>query len=164
MAEFKNGKHIYRAGRMDAMTQFHVMRRLTPCLGKMAGLAGGKVKLIFDAEGNIVDIDGDLDDVLLPLVNAITALSDDEVNFVFNACLEVTERKQAGGAWAPLCVKGTVMFDDITLPVRLQAVYQVVKENLTDFFGELPSLSNLEDLLKAKGLLGPNFQAEKTGS
>ena len=154
MAEFKIGKDVYRAGMMSAMTQFHVMRRLTPCLAKMAGLAGGGVKLKYGEDGKVEDIDGDLDTVLTPLANALTAMSDEDVEYVFNACLEVAERKQAGGSWAALRVKGVDMFDRLTLPVLLQVAYHVVRENLTDFFGELPSLSGMEGFLKAKGLIG----------
>lgn len=152
--EFTIGKDVYRAGKMDAFTQLHVVRRLTPCVGKLAGLAGGKVKLKYGPDGKVEDIDGDLDSVLGPLAGAISALSDEDVEYVLNACLEVTERKQNGGGWAALRVRGQTMFDNLTLPVLLQIAYHVIRENLTDFFGDLPSLSGLEGFLKAKGLAG----------
>ena len=164
MTEFTIGKDVYRAGKMSAMTQFHLLRRLTPCLAQLAGLASAGVKLTFDEEGNVVDVEGALDEVVGPLASALTAMSDEEVDYVFNACLEVTERKQAGGAWAALRVNGTTMFDGLSLPALMAVVYHVVRENLTDFFGELPSLSGLEGLLKAKGLLGSDSPAGKTGS
>jgi hypothetical protein len=152
--EFTIKGNVYRTGKLDAFTQLHIVRRLTPCIGKLAALAGGSVKLKYGDDGKVVDIDGDPDAVLTPLANAITAMSDEDVEYVFNACIEVTERKQAGGAWAALRVKGTTMFDGLTLPVLMQIAYYVVRENLTDFFGELPSLSGPEGFLKAKGLVG----------
>lgn len=158
--EFSIGKQAYRTGKLDAFTQLHIVRRLTPCLGKLAALAGTGVKLKYGEDGKVEDMDGDLDAVLTPLANALTAMSDADVEYVLNACLEVTERRQAGGAWAALRVKGVTMFDGLTLPVLLQIAYHVVRENLTDFFGELPSLSGLGDqaglagFLKSKGLIG----------
>ena len=152
--EFTIKGTVYRAGKLDAFTQLHIVRRLTPCIGKLAALAGGNVKLKYGEDGKVVDIDGDLDVVMTPLADAIIAMSDEDVEYVLNACLEATERKQAGGVWAALRVKGVTMFDGLTLPVLIQIAYYIIRENLADFFGELPSLSGLEGFLKAKGLVG----------
>lgn len=152
--DFTIHKTVYRSGKLDAFTQLHIVRRLTPCIGKLAGLVGSGVKVMFDAEGNITGVDGDMDAVIMPLAAAITTLADEDVEYILNACLAVTERKQPGGAWARLRVGDTTMFDGMTLPVLIQIAYYVIMENLEDFFGELPSLSGLSGLLKAKGLAG----------
>lgn len=152
--DFTINKVVYRSGKLSAFTQLHIVRRLTPCIGKLAGLVGSEAKVVFDAEGNIAGFDGDMDAVIMPLADAITTLADEDVEYILNACLAVTERKQPGGAWARLRVGDASMFDGLTLPVMLQIAWHVITENLTDFFGELPSLSGLSGFLKAKGLAG----------
>ena len=152
--DFTINKTVYRSGKLDAFTQLHIVRRLTPCMGKLAGLAGNGVKLIRDDSGNFVDFEGDIEAAVMPLANALTALADEDVEYILNACLAVTERKQPGGAWARLRVGDTTMFDGLTLPMLIQIAYYVIMENLEDFFGELPSLSGLQGFLKAKGLSG----------
>jgi len=155
--EFTIGKDVYRAGKLDAFKQLHIARRLTPCIGPLVQLAAidpEKFKVEKDAAGTVTKIDGDFNQVVGPLANAITALSDEDVEYVLNACLEVTERKQSGGKWAPLRVNDVTMFDGLTLPAMLQIAYHVILENIADFFSGLPSLSGLEGFLKARGLLG----------
>lgn len=155
--EFTINSIQYRTGKLNAFTQLHITRRLTPCLGHLAGLVGGKVTLKYDEGGTVTDIDGDIADLLAPLSNAVTSLSDEDVEYIINACLEATERKQAGGGWARLRVNGVTMFEGLSLPAMLQIAYYVIKDNLTDFFADLPSLSNLEGLkgfMKDRGLTG----------
>jgi hypothetical protein len=89
--------------------------------------------------------------ILAGIGDVATALRDEDLDYVLNACLDVTERKQSGGKWAPLRANGAVMFDGLTLPVLLQVAFHVIRRNLGDFSGALPSLSVLEDRLK--GLL-----------
>lgn len=130
--------HVYRTNTLNAFAQLHIVRRLTPSLGKLAAIARGTVTLRRDADGRVVDLEGDPARVLGPLAEAVTALSDEDVEYICNACLAVTERKNAGGTWAFVRVNGVTMFDGLTLPEMLQIVAQVVRENLTDFFDGLP--------------------------
>ncbi|SBV95505.1 conserved hypothetical protein [uncultured delta proteobacterium] len=152
--EFTIKNNVYRTCPLDAFNQLHIARRLTPCLGPLAGLASADIELIKDEKGKVIDFKGDLGEIMTPLSNALSSLKDEDVEYILNACLAVTERKQAGNTWARLRVGNATMFDGITLPVMLQIAYHVIAENLTDFFDDLPSLSGLEGFLKAKGLLG----------
>ena len=148
MQEFTVDKTVYRAGKLDAFKQLHILRRLTPCLGHLAGISSAEVDLLKNDKA-------DASQIVTPITNAIGALKDEDVEYILNSCLEVTERKQAGGKWAPFRVNNTTMFDGLTLPVLLQIAYHVIRENLTDFFAGLPSGSGLEGLLtKFKASLG----------
>ncbi len=151
------GQEYYRVGKLNAFKQLHIVRRLSPCLGKLAGLAnmaGSHIKLKKDAEGKVVDFEGDIAVILTPLTEAISALKDEDTEYILNACLEVTERKQAGNNWVPVRVNKTTMFSDISLPVMLQIAYYVIRENLTDFFSALPPMPDIQGFMKSKGLLG----------
>jgi hypothetical protein len=117
--------------------------------GALAALAGGeKITLRKDETGQVTGFDGDLDAVMIPLAEAITSLKDEDVEYIINACLEVTERKQAGGGWARLRSGGATMYSDLSLPVMLQITYYVIKDNLLGFFGALPSDSPLGALTR----------------
>ena len=142
-----NDNH-YRIGRMNAITQFNVLRRLTPCLTCLTSLASNDIKLEFDENNNATNINGDLNAVLAPLGSAIAALGDEDVAYIFNACLEIAERKQTGGTWAPVRKNGVTMFDGLSLPTLLQLTYHVLRQDMADFFKELPSLSALRNMAK----------------
>lgn len=156
--EFTIGENVYRAGKLDAFKQLHIVRRLTPCLGGLASLAGSKAKLKYDENGKVVDVDGDMAEVMEPLISAVTSLKDEDVEYILNACLEAAERKQTGGKWSPVRSNGVTMFGGIALPSMLAIAYHVIRENLTDFFKDLPLASGrrdkLEAFMKAWGLLG----------
>ena len=142
--EFTVRGQLYRTGRLNAFKQLFISKRIVPAVGKLAGLTKGAVKLGKDADGN-PQLDGDLEDVLTPLVDAIASLKDEDVEYILNACLEAAERKQSGGAWARVRVNGTTMFDDLNLPALLKISYHVIWENLQDFFSDLPSISGLKE-------------------
>lgn len=153
MVEFKIGETLYRSGKLNAFTQLHIVRRLTPCLTGLTGFADTKLKIVKDDEGKVVGVDGDMGAALEPLTQAIVNLKDEDVEYIFNACLEVTERKQSGGGWARVRVNDTTMYDDLSLLDLFQIAGRVMMDNLAGFTRVQGSLSGLEGFLKAKGLL-----------
>jgi len=126
MTELTIAGVAYRTGKLSAFQQMHIVRRITPCLGRLAD-AAGREPLMSD------------------IVAAIEPLKDEDVEYICNACLSVTERRQTGGGWAPLRVKEQTMYD-LSLPVMLQIAWAVIRENLSDFFSELPSGFSLEEM------------------
>ena len=64
-------------------------------------------------------------------------------------CLDVTELKQPDGGFAPVRVKGVVMFP-FDLSTLIGIVWNVLKGNLSGFFGDLGSA------LSAKGPTSPS--------
>lgn len=153
MREFEIGGRQYRVGMLNAFKQLHIVRRLTPCLGKLAPLFSSGVSVKKNAEGAITDIEGDFSQILGPLTDAVSTLQDDDLDYIVNACLEVTERRQTGGGWARVRTGSATMFDDLTLPALLQIVYNVCVESLADFFKDGPTL-DLTGFMKARGLNG----------
>ena len=144
--EFTISTHVYRAGKLNAFDQLYVIKRLTPMLGKLASLAGSNIKLTKGADGKATDLDGDITTIITPLTEAITALPDADMDFVINTCLAACERKQPGGGWAPVR-KGEATMYEVSLSAMLTITYRVVRNNLSDFLADLPSLSILEGLV-----------------
>lgn len=133
MHEFTINSEAYRVGKMSAFTQLHVARRLAPMLGAIAKL---KDK----------DPERDKEILLEGLGEALSALRDEDVEYVINACLEAAERKIEGGGWAKVRLGGTTMYE-LGLPAMLRIAYQVITHNLSGFFAGMPSLSGLEGLM-----------------
>lgn len=140
--EFVIADRTYRAGKMSAFAQLHVVRRLAPAFGQLAALAGSDIQLKKDEAGKIVDVGGDIGPVVSALAGAVSALSDADAEYVINACLEAAQRKEPGGGWAPVRRDGTTMFE-LSLAAMLTISARVMAVNLSDFFGELPSRSGL---------------------
>lgn len=117
-----NGKK-YRAGKLDAMTQWHVFRRLGPILPAVQSiqsvlpdlLAGGE-----QAEAAMA--------ALTPMTEAIASMSDADSEYILGACLGVVQREQSGGGWASVWSTQAKrpMFDDIGMLQMLQISFQVL--------------------------------------
>lgn len=152
MLEFEIDGKSYRANKLNAFKQLHIVRRLTPCVAGLAGFADFKLKIIKDEEGKILGVDGDMGAALEPLVKAIAGLKDEDVEYIFNACLEVVERKQGNG-WSFVRLNDATMFD-LSLPELLQISARVIMDNLAGFMNVQSSLSGMEEFLRAKGFLG----------
>lgn len=125
--------HVYRFGRLDAMKQFHVTRRLA---GLLAGLSG---TLPQAATGGQPDPERLGMAALGPLADALAKMDDDAAEFVIHTCLGAVTRKQGkDGGWARVSVDGSLMFQDIGMPAMLTLVWHVLQGFLPDFFGALP--------------------------
>ena len=127
--EFEVGGGKYRAGRLSAMTQFHVFRRLGPVIPALKGL--GPALPVLMGEG------GDLDaaaEALMPVADAIASMSDEDTEYVLGACLSVVQREQ-GGAWASVWSASAKrpMFDDINMMDMLQIAARVMMGSLGPF-------------------------------
>lgn len=129
MNEFVIEGETYRAGKIPAMTQFHIARRLAPVLSRLPGLPG--------AEGGVSAT------ALPALAEAIAGLSDDDCEYVIGNCMGVVQR-QSKGVWTPAwnATAKRAMYDDITMPVMLQIAMRVLMDALGGF---LPApLSSLD--------------------
>ena len=112
----------YKIGKMNAMKQFHVMRRLTPLLGEMASVQ--------ESQG------AKLEELLPVVAKAFSSLSDEDSEYIFNQCLNVLERQEAGGSWHKVRHAGATMYT-LSLMELMQLSYEVLQYNFKDFFTEL---------------------------
>ncbi len=128
--------HAYRVGRLAPMTQFHVARRLAPVLLQVVNvkdLAGAASAAKDDPTQALAALGG--------LATALRQLSDDDSEYIVNACLDVVTRQQ-GERWARVRATGGLMFQDIDLNVMLSLTYEVVVDNLGSFFQGNQLMSN----------------------
>lgn len=161
--ELRVADHNYRVGRLSALQQFHVGRRLAPVLAVM-GVRAARVAADMargvppggaeGAEGEELERlaeDAELAMVFMPVLPAmadvISKMSDEEANYIIFECLGVVEREVTDGRWQVTCTQKQLMFqDDMDMGVLIRLVAAVVQENLSGFLKglgvEVPSLSS----------------------
>jgi len=133
--EFELNGNFYRIGKLSAMEQFHVSRRIAPIIPTIIPLlstltSGGKV-----IDGKTVNPFADgLGDALEPLAECIASMSDEHSEYVLMTCLGVSRRK-VGDSWAQVWNKqhNACMFDDIDLSVMVNIAFRVIRDSLQPF-------------------------------
>lgn len=116
----------YRIGKLNAFGQLHVARRMAPVTGKMVTLVEGYDES--HPEASLED-----------LGHALAGLSDSDVEYIINTCLDAVSVHQPGGGFARLRTKNTLMYE-VDMLDMLFLSFHVIKENLGSFFSELRTL------------------------
>lgn len=138
----------YRIGKLNALDQFHVSRRIAPIiptlipvflklLGADKDKAISALKELKSGKGLDVSVEssfGTMSDALQPFAEGIAEMSDEASEFVLSTCLSVVHR-QTGTTWAPVWSKQAMaaMFDDMDLSVLLNLAIRVIKDSLEPF-------------------------------
>jgi hypothetical protein len=121
----------YQVGKLNAMQQFHVTRRLGPVL-VVAGITVDMLRKGVKMElGGIVALAG-------PVMEVLSKMTDEETEYIIFTCLSVCKLRQGEG-WAPLMSPDgkKLMFSNLELPEMVRVVCEVLKDNLGNF---LPGL------------------------
>lgn len=128
--EIELSGQVYRLGKLSAMQQLHVSRKLAPVLPTVLPLISRiQAGALEDA------LDGKVDALVAaaePLADALAGMSDEHVEYVIAACLAVVRRQQ-GDAWRPVWQGGQCMFDDMDMGAILPLVARVVMDSLGSF-------------------------------
>ena len=129
MADFEVGNHRYKSSRMNAMTQFHVARRLSPVFASL-GEAYKKNP-------------NDFTSALPALMGVVSGMPDADVDYIFKSCLRLCQRFQGDALpWANVTTpSGDLMFQDLGMTEMLQITYNVIADNFASFFSALPATS-----------------------
>ena len=137
MADFKIKERAFRSGRIELRKQFHVQRRLGVVYPAFAG-----AKAVMNADPIMA---------ASYITNAMMRLSDEDWDFVIDACLDVVAVYQGGDLWVPVKTVGakTMQFSDLGLVDLNMIVFNVIYENFAPFIDALPSLvSAITDKVK----------------
>ena len=123
--EFETEGRTYKVNKIDARSQFHIVRRLAPVMGQVApAVQGGKGGM----------------EALPALADAIAGLSDADADYVLFGLLKAVVRKQDQGlGWGPVATGTAIMYEDITMPTMLKLAWEALSFNMSGFFAALPS-------------------------
>lgn len=139
--KFTINSHEYDTTRMPVLDQLNLSRRIAPALSAMVkniGPQASKDALAAAGEAPSDDLsDEDAKKKAMDFMGigleAIAAMSEDDVNWVTLKCLGCVQRKHLG-QYTLVARGGTIAFDDLELPEILQIVGKVIQENLGSFF------------------------------
>lgn len=118
----------YRSGRLSAMQQFHVARRVAPALTGLVSALGGAAPSKEDFAKSLAS-----------LADAVAQMADSDAEYVLGTCLGVVSRQTEPNTWAPVWRAGQLAFDDIDLGMMLQLTAKVIQDSLGNIFGALPA-------------------------
>ncbi|MBG6243110.1 MAG: hypothetical protein EKE20_15410 [Candidatus Symbiopectobacterium sp. Dall1.0] len=125
--------NTYRAGKLSVFDQLKVSRKLLPVMaGMVSDFRNDQEKI--SSKGT----EGAMTTILPKIADAVSGLSDDDVNAILFPCLSVVSREHMKG-WVPVCQHGEMAFDDIDLMTLLQLVARVVADSLGNFLQGLPT-------------------------
>ena len=122
-AEVTIGDRTYIIGKLSALDQFHVFRRVMPLMQPILnsikkGMGFGPL--------TVLEISDDL-----------AKIPDDQLNYVIYKCLDVVQVKTSEGALIRLRVNGQSMFGEMDLPMMMQIMWAVLMENFRPFLSGL---------------------------
>ena len=129
MAEITINGNVYRTGKIAAMEQFHVVRRLLPIVTALGSIPAPTNEVNGAAQTAFLET----------MVSAISKLSDEDCEYVIGKCLAVCQRQQ-GQAWANVwnARVNRAQFDDIDLQTMMNLTTTTLSDNLANFFPALP--------------------------
>ncbi len=130
----------FKLSKINALKQFHIVRRIAPILGELGPMMVqmGKSKKAELSEDDRLDA---MAKVIAPIMNGLSKLTDQDANLVLTGLLGAVEMQQSSGNWAKLANGDNLMFDDLELPVMLNAAGRAFVFNMAGFFAVLPQVS-----------------------
>jgi hypothetical protein len=127
--EITVGEYTYSIGKLDALKQFHVARRLVPVLAAFTRIGEAPT-----SEGLGVK-------ALLPIAEALSKMSDEETEYIINTCLSVVQR-QDSGKLQRIMLQGRFVYEDIKMPDMIKLTSETIMENMGDFFAGLQAVGS----------------------
>ena len=142
------GGHNYTIGRLNALDQLHVSRKIAPIIPNIMPILTEVAK--GDLEKVIASIETDenaelaglepLAKALEPFMEAIAKIPEEDVNYVIYKCLSVVKRNGS-----VVCRGESIMFDDLDMNHLLPLTVAVIRTNLGNFIqGLLTKASSIQ--------------------
>lgn len=144
MIDFEIRGQQYRAGRVSALTQFAIGKRLLPLITAIGPEAMRSASAAIQAQRQAKAESAeesapppppfDFTSILAPLADAVAALPDEDANFIFRECCKVTKRK-SGDAWVGVwnVAAADFQFEDLNALDLIQIAANVMMEHISDF-------------------------------
>jgi len=137
---FVVGGREFKCLKVDAIRQFHIVRRIGPIL---SDLVPGIVKLQKAGKDESKMSEAEKLEqfavVLTPLMEGFSKLKDEDADYVLMGLLSAVEMKQAQGNWMRVAQNSFLMVQDMDLAIMMQLAGRAFMHNLSGFFAALPA-------------------------
>ena len=128
----------FKLGKIDALKQFHIVRRIGPIITEMMPV----IATIARAKNDHLSEEEKLADfakIAEPIMKGLSGLSDADADYVLFRLLSSVEVHQPQfNSWAKIANDSGIMMQDIELPTLLQVAGKALMFNLKGFFDLLP--------------------------
>jgi hypothetical protein len=165
MADFVVGNTRYRSRLLDGKKQIRILKRMLPVFTALCGVIEqlGPAPGALDAGSEEASPEArpgrtltEVASMLAPVMQKLSEAPDEDVEYVCDLCMEVTEREARDAkGWVPVTEGGMVMNDeDSSFMNRMTITWYVVGENFESMLASLGV--DLKDVMeKAGGLRRP---------
>ena len=142
------GEHDYTIGRLNALDQFHVSRKIAPIIPTLmpiiSEVAKGDLSKIIESielgDNNELGSLEPLAQALEPFMEAFAKMPEEDVNYIIHKCLSVVKRGSS-----VVCRGQSIMFDDLDMGQILPLVVAVIRVSLSNFIqGLLMKASSIQ--------------------
>lgn len=134
------GDYKYQVGKLSALDQLHVSRRIAPIIPTIAPLLVSIVDagLTDLAESESLDIDvlKTLAPSFQPFAEALAEMTDEHTEYVLSKCMSVVRRKTDNG-FAAVWRGKSPAFDDMEMSEIIPLVIAVLRSSLGNFMAGL---------------------------
>lgn len=140
-------KDDFKYSKIDAIKQFHIVRRLAPVVGELMAVVTNSANLVKGGKKEDISLD-DIDfDIVAknigPLMEVLAKLPDADVEYCLYGLLSAAERKIPGGGWAKVTTPDGkhLMFEDVKSDMifMIQVCAGSFMMNIAGFINALPS-------------------------
>lgn len=136
--DFSIGDKKFKLSKIDALKQFHIVRRIGPLISEILPVLTGIAKVPTDSMSESQKLDM-FAKIAEPLMGGLSKLSDEDANFVLFRLLSSAEIYQDNfKCWAKIASDQGIQMQDLDLPILLQCAGRALMFNLAGFFGSLP--------------------------
>lgn len=125
----------FRIGKLNALDQLYVYKRLSPILPAFA-IGFEKVGELARA-GEATDNDNlismaQMIGAFSSIIETFSRIPDEDMDFILKKCLAVVQI-QDGKEWHPVASNGQIMYDSLDVSDMLNLVFYVVRDELVNF-------------------------------
>lgn len=134
---FEFGGRKFQLSKIDALKQFHIVRRVGPILSDLLPAMKdiGKLQKSDISEGEKLD---NIAKFVTPIMEGLSKLSDADSELVLHNLLQSVEMQQVSGNWIRVSNGTLFVVQDLELPALLNLAGRAFMFNLAGFFAGLP--------------------------
>lgn len=136
--DFVVGDKKFKLNKINAMIQFHILRRIGPLLTELMTVMGHIARKNVDGMTEEQKLE-EFAKIANPIMMGLSKLSDADSEYVLFRLLTATEYHQAQfNVWSRVACDTGILMQELEFPVLMQVATRSLMFNLKGFFSLLP--------------------------